>query len=145
MLPRERARCDDGRAPEPWRTRQSKQGGRRCDGSPKQDETRRDERVARPGPHHERCNQEGEPDQRAGSGKHGIGSGKKSGDAHAYPEPTIDFQGSSAAGYRAIQVALDHGLPVRELRRVWRIHNGELVGPIWSMTFRDFNKHHPKT
>lgn len=71
----------------------------------------------------------------AGSGPFGEGSGKKLGDRHSYPEPTVDFEGNFAAGFLALVVAIDHGLPVSELRRVWRMHNGEPVGPLWSMTF----------
>jgi hypothetical protein len=71
----------------------------------------------------------------AASGPFGKGSGKKDGDAHAYPEPTVDFHGSFAAGFHALEVALTHGLPVAEMRRVWSIQNGEPVGPLWAMTF----------
>lgn len=71
----------------------------------------------------------------ASSGPFGERSGKQNGDAHSYPEPTVDFIGSFAAGFHALEVALTHGLPVRELRRVWRMHDGEPEGPIWSMTF----------
>lgn len=57
------------------------------------------------------------------------------GPGHTYLEPTIDFVGGKAEGPRAIAAALAHGLPVSELRRVWRTNDGELEGPIWSMTF----------
>lgn len=71
----------------------------------------------------------------AGFGPFGKGSGHKDGDKHAYPEPTVDFMGDQYAGYHALSVALAHGLPVRELRRVWEIRDREPVGPLWSMTF----------
>jgi hypothetical protein len=71
----------------------------------------------------------------AASGPFGEGSGKKNGDTHSYPEPTVDFIGSFASGFAALEIALSHALPVSELRRVWRMNNGEPEGPIWSMTF----------
>lgn len=57
------------------------------------------------------------------------------GPGHAYLEPTIDFLGGKAEGPRAVAAALAFGLPVSELRRTWRIADGEIEGPIWSMTF----------
>ena len=77
----------------------------------------------------------------AASGPFGEGSGKRNGDAHSYPEPTVDFIGSQAAGFHALSVALTHDLPVVELRRVWHFKNGEPDGPIWSMIF-DLSPHH---
>ena len=77
----------------------------------------------------------------AATGPFGEGSGKRRGDAHSYPEPIVEFHGSPAAGFHALQVAMTHGLPVAELRRVWSIQDGEPVGPHWAMTFA-FN---PKT
>ena len=71
----------------------------------------------------------------AASGPFGERAGKKNGDAHSYPEPTVEFQGSLAAGFHALEIAMTHGLPVGELRRVWSFQNGEPVGPIWAMTF----------
>ena len=63
------------------------------------------------------------------------GGGKREGDKHSYLEPTVDFIGNFASGLHALEVAMDHGLPVSELRRVWKIQRGEPEGPIWSMTF----------
>ena len=57
------------------------------------------------------------------------------GEGHAFSEPTIRFFGNSAEGLRAVAVALQHGLPVGELRRVWAVITGELTGPQWEMTF----------
>jgi hypothetical protein len=57
------------------------------------------------------------------------------GNGHTFPEPTIRFSGDRSEGFRALAVALQHDLPVFELRRVWDIENGEPVGPIWEMTF----------
>src|ERR1700688_1896333 len=60
------------------------------------------------------------------------------GAGHAYPEPTIRFHGTPAAGWRAIAVCLDYGLPVSELRRVWDVLNsGEPTGPHWEVVFRE--------
>lgn len=71
----------------------------------------------------------------AASGPFGEGAGKQNGDSHSYPEPTVDFVGNFASGFYALQLALDYGLPVSELRRTWRMNSGEPEGPIWSMTF----------
>ena len=57
------------------------------------------------------------------------------GAGHAYPEPTVRFFGEKAAGYRALAVALEHGLQVLHLRRVWPIIDGEPTGPYWEMVF----------
>lgn len=57
------------------------------------------------------------------------------GPGHAYPEPTIRFHGESSEGFRALAVALEHGLRVAELRRVWRIEDKQPIGPTWELTF----------
>ena len=60
------------------------------------------------------------------------------GRGHAYPEPTIRFHGTPAAGWRAVEVCLDYGLPIASLRRVWDIlDRNEPVGPHWEVTFRE--------
>jgi hypothetical protein len=43
------------------------------------------------------------------------------GPGHAYPEPTIRFQGTPEAGWRALGICLAHGLPVASLRRIWDV------------------------
>jgi hypothetical protein len=58
------------------------------------------------------------------------------GPGHAYPEPTVDFRGSYAAGFRAVSICLDNGLPIADLRRVWSVWTGEPEGPIWQLTFK---------
>ena len=57
------------------------------------------------------------------------------GDGHPFLEPTIRFHGSRAEGFRALGVALQHGLEVKELRRVWDMEDGEPTGPDWSLVF----------
>jgi hypothetical protein len=57
------------------------------------------------------------------------------GEGHAYPEPTIRFHGERPEGFRALAIALQHGLRVAELRRVWPICDGEPTGPWWELTF----------
>ncbi len=57
------------------------------------------------------------------------------GHGHAYPEPTVRFHGARAEGYRAIAVALNAGLSISELRRVWPVIEGDLTGPWWELTF----------
>ena len=54
---------------------------------------------------------------------------------HAYPEPTVRFHGQRPEGLRALAVAIQAGLPVSELRRVWPVQDGELTGPWWELTF----------
>ena len=57
------------------------------------------------------------------------------GDGHAFPVPTVRFHGNQAAGFMAVACAIDRGLPVAELRRFWRVIDGELEGPHWEITF----------
>lgn len=57
------------------------------------------------------------------------------GNGHAFPEPTVRFRGGKGEGYRALSVALQCGLKVAELRRVWPILDMEPTGPWWEMTF----------
>jgi hypothetical protein len=60
------------------------------------------------------------------------------GPGHAYPEPTVRFQGHPEAGWRALGVCLAYGLPVMSLRRTWDVLDGnEPVGPYWEITFRE--------
>jgi hypothetical protein len=54
---------------------------------------------------------------------------------HAYPEPTIAFHGGPSAGVHAYHVARQHGLPVGEIRRVWKEIDHELTGPTWEIVF----------
>jgi hypothetical protein len=58
------------------------------------------------------------------------------GSGHAYPEPTVRFHGDHVEGYRALAIAMRAGLPVKELRRVWPVNDGEPTGPWWELTFR---------
>jgi hypothetical protein len=58
------------------------------------------------------------------------------GRGHSFPEPTVRFEGTDSEGLRAASVALENGLPVRRLRRVWGIQDKVLHGPWWEMTFR---------
>lgn len=57
------------------------------------------------------------------------------GKGHSFAEPTVRFLGGQAEGFRALGIALQHGLKVAALRRYWAIHDGEPVGPHWEMTF----------
>jgi hypothetical protein len=57
------------------------------------------------------------------------------GKGHAYREPTIRFRGDRSEGYKALAAAMQAGLPVAELRRVWPILDGEATGPWWELTF----------
>jgi hypothetical protein len=57
------------------------------------------------------------------------------GEGHAYPEPTVRFEGALSEGLRAVSVAIAYGFPVFRLRRTWAINDGMLHGPWWEMTF----------
>ena len=57
------------------------------------------------------------------------------GDGHAFLEPTVRFRGDRAEGFKALAAALQHGLKVKCLRRIWPINEGEPTGPWWEMTF----------
>jgi hypothetical protein len=57
------------------------------------------------------------------------------GDGHCYPEPTIRFHGDRSEGFRALAVAQQHALPVRALRRLWTLDDGEPTGPTWEIVF----------
>src|SRR5262245_31761272 len=43
------------------------------------------------------------------------------GAGHAFPEPTVVFSGDKGEGYRALSIALQSGLAVVQLRRVWPV------------------------
>lgn len=58
------------------------------------------------------------------------------GEGHSYAEPTVAFHGDRAEGLRAYAIAHWQGLLVWELRRVWAVEDGELVGPQWNLVFR---------
>jgi hypothetical protein len=59
------------------------------------------------------------------------------GPGHAYTEATIKFSGSKvSAGWHALGVCLDHGLPVRRLSRTWDILDVHIpTGPYWEIVF----------
>ncbi len=59
------------------------------------------------------------------------------GAGHSYPEPTVRFHGQPEEGFRAYAAAMERGLPVDALRRVWLVVDGELTGPYWEMTFHN--------
>ena len=60
------------------------------------------------------------------------------GEGHAYAEPTIRFRGSIAAGWHALGVALDNGLPVDSIRQVWDVLDRHVpTGPHWEIVFRE--------
>lgn len=58
------------------------------------------------------------------------------GPGHAFLEPTVRFHGGHAEGLRALAAAMEAGLLVDALRRVWNVIDGEPTGPNWEMTFR---------
>ncbi len=56
------------------------------------------------------------------------------GTGHPYPVPTVRFHGDRSEGFRAFSIALQHGLVIGDLRRVWQVVDGEPDGPFWEMT-----------
>lgn len=57
------------------------------------------------------------------------------GEGHSYPEPTICFWGDRSEGFKALAIALQHALPVKQIRRFWHVIDSGLVGPDWKLTF----------
>lgn len=57
------------------------------------------------------------------------------GPGHSYPEPAIRFYGERDQGWKALHIALQNGLPVSTVRRIWRIIDGEPIGPHWEIVF----------
>jgi hypothetical protein len=58
------------------------------------------------------------------------------GKGHSALEPIVRFFGVQSEWFRALDVALKHGLPVLDLRRYWQIIDGEPCGPYWELAFR---------
>jgi len=58
------------------------------------------------------------------------------GRGHAFREPTVRFFGSHSEALRAVAAALNHGLPVGDLRQCWCLSESNLLdGPFWEITF----------
>lgn len=57
------------------------------------------------------------------------------GTGHAYAEPTVRFHGDRTEGFRAFTIAMQNGLPVASLRRIWPVVEGEPTGPHWELVF----------
>ena len=62
------------------------------------------------------------------------------GKGHSFPEPTVRFHGDRSEGFRALAIAIRHGLKVACLRRYWDVNAGEPVGPMWEMIFVKLNQ-----
>ena len=58
------------------------------------------------------------------------------GEGHVFAEPTIRFHGQHSEGYRAAAIAIQRGLPIYAIKRVWTVDDGELTGPVWEMVFK---------
>lgn len=58
------------------------------------------------------------------------------GEGHAFPDPTIKFDGSAWAGFRAFAIAMEYGLPVLRIQQVYYSTDGRLEGPWWEIVFR---------
>lgn len=55
--------------------------------------------------------------------------------SHAFPEPIIRFHGDRFEGFKAFAIAMQNNLRVTDLRRIYDVLDGELVGPYWEMVF----------
>jgi hypothetical protein len=62
------------------------------------------------------------------------------GAGHSSPEPVVRFHGQWPEGLKALSAALYAKLRVHTLQRVWRIEDGEPVGPWWEITFWPENR-----
>ncbi len=70
----------------------------------------------------------------------GIGTFEscEGGPGHAFTEPTVTFYGTPGEGWRAVALCLAYGLPILDLRRVWRVLDcNEPTGPYWEIVFRE--------
>jgi hypothetical protein len=58
------------------------------------------------------------------------------GEGHSYAEPAVRFYGERGQGFHALAVALQHGFPVRAVRRIWTVdEDGHPRGPNWELAF----------
>jgi len=58
------------------------------------------------------------------------------GEGHSYAEPAVRFYGQRGEGFRALAIALQHGFPVRCIRRIWTVdEDGHPHGPHWELAF----------
>ena len=57
------------------------------------------------------------------------------GAGHSYPVPTVRFHGKRGEGFKALAALQECGAPVRSVRRIWTIDDGEPTGPYWEVTF----------
>ena len=53
------------------------------------------------------------------------------GRGHAFPEPTIRFEGTRDDAFRAVALARAHGLPAHHLRQFWRLNDEGAELPAW--------------
>ena len=66
------------------------------------------------------------------------------GDNHYSDRPWIRFRGESFTdGLKSVAIALDHAMPLFQLKRVWNVSEDNLVGPDWELSF--FNKAEAKS
>lgn len=56
---------------------------------------------------------------------------------HAFAEPTVRSDADAWARYHAFAVAMQNGLRVAALRRVYDAIEGQLHGPFWELTLRE--------
>ena len=57
------------------------------------------------------------------------------GEGHACPEAVVMMGGSYAEGFKAYGILTEMGHAPNEMRRTWRIIDGELQGPYWNFIF----------
>jgi hypothetical protein len=57
------------------------------------------------------------------------------GHGHAFPEPTVRFEGDREDAFRAVTLARSCGLPAHHLRQFWRLNEEGAESPAWELTF----------
>ena len=55
------------------------------------------------------------------------------GEGHAFIEPTVRFIGEKGEGFRVLGIALSMGFPVKCVRKVWDVENGEPTEICWEL------------
>jgi hypothetical protein len=58
------------------------------------------------------------------------------GAGHAFGSPTIKFHGNAWAGLKAVAIAMENGLFVVRVQRVWGLIDGAMEGPWWELVLR---------
>jgi len=58
------------------------------------------------------------------------------GEGHSFIEPTVRFLGEKGDGFIALGLALSLGFPVKCVRKVWDVQNGEPTEQFWEIILK---------